>query len=126
MFPTIVPALRCQEGEACRALCHAFDVARNRHKIMRSDDRLVRSRELNAAVPYARVELGNALWKEFKAHFSLSEFQPIPSVPLFYVSPVDIGCMTALNASHVHLGSFVRQLRKGLRGLSYVGVVDAS
>lgn len=126
MFPGIVPGLRSQEREACKALCRAFDVARNHHQITLSDRSLARSRELNAAVPYARVELGNSLWREFLAHFALSEFQPIPSVPLFYVTPVDIGCMTALNASQVHLGTFVQQLRSGLRGLSYLGVADVS
>jgi hypothetical protein len=126
MFPNIVPGLRSQEKVTRKALCHAFDVARNRHQITLSDRSLARSRELNAAVPYARVELGNSLWREFLAHFALSEFQPIPSVPLFYVTPVDIGCMTALDAPQVYVGEFVRQLRRGLRGLSYVGIVDVS
>jgi hypothetical protein len=126
MFANIVPGLRSQEKVTRKALCHAFDVARNRHQITLTDRSLARSRELNAAVPYARVELGNSLWREFLAHFALSEFQPIPSLPLFYVTPVHVGCITALKASQVPLETFVRQLRRGLRGLSYVGIVDVS
>jgi len=77
-------------------------------------------------MPLARVRLGNALWSEFNNYFELSDAQPIPSVPLFYVTAVDISCMTAPSAAPVDLNVFVQKLRRGLRGLSYVGMVDVS
>jgi hypothetical protein len=126
VFPEKVAGLAAQERKALRALHYAFSEARNRDSLSLADRQLIRSRELNAAVPYARIRLGNSLWNGFNACFGLSESQPIPSEPMFYVTPVDIGCMTPLNASQVDLVKFIQHLRRGLRGLSYVGVVDVS
>jgi hypothetical protein len=119
--------LKQQEKESLRALREAFEVARNRHTVSSGDKGiLLPSREwhLNAAHPAARVRLGNALWREFNSHFALSETQAIPSVPVFFVTAVDIGCMTSIAASQVPIAKFIRQLRRGLQGLSYIGFLE--
>lgn len=122
-----LPGLWTQERLALRKLQEAFDVARNQNSISLFDRQVILPSEiddLNAANPHARILLGNALWSEFSEFFGLSESQPIPEGPLFWLTLVDIGCMTALDARHVDIAGMIRLLRTGLRGLSYIGVID--
>ena len=94
------PGLRGQERQALRELRRAFEVARNRHTITPGDQLRIspgEARDLNATNPHARITLGNVLWRELSCHFHLSESQLTPRVPLFFVTLVDIACMTALN-----------------------------
>ena len=121
--------LRTQECKAAKALFRSFKYAKNRETVSGSDRALVRPRmasDLNAANPFARSLWGNALWSEFASHFGLSEDQPTPEVPLFWVTVVDVACITALDARTADLAPIIRHLRSVLRGLSYLGLVDVA
>jgi hypothetical protein len=123
----VLSGLRAQQRLALRKLEEAFETARNRCSIAQRDRQIIRpseADELNAANPCARVLLGNALWSELSEFFGLSESQPIPEVPMFWLSVADIGCMTALDATDINVSAFVHHLRTGLEGLSYIGLVD--
>ncbi|MCG3773241.1 MAG: hypothetical protein JW395_0045 [Nitrospira sp.] len=125
----VLEGLQSQERIAARKLFDAFDRARNRNPITLGDRQIIQpseSGELNAANPYARILLGNALWSEFSKFFDLSESQPIPEVPLFWLTLVDLGCMTALDATNINVAGMIRHLRIGLRGLSYIGLMEAA
>ncbi len=122
-----VLGLRGQEREALCKLRHAFEVARNRRTLTRGDYLRIgpgTARDLNAANPSARTLLGRALWKKLRSHFHLADSTHFPDAPLFFLTLVDTDCMTPVNASQVNVRAFVQRLRCGLRGLSYVGMVD--
>ena len=90
----VLQGLVAQERIAARKLFDAFERAKNRGSITLRDRQIIRpseSGELNAANPYARILLGNALWTEFSKFFDLSESQPIPEVPLYWLTVVDLG-----------------------------------
>src|SRR5438045_322069 len=111
---SIISRLNIQERVAVRNLADAFEKARNRHTISSRDRQIIRSSEaseLNAANPFARILLGRTLWSEFADHFGLSDLQPIPTVPLYWVTLADIGCMTALDVRDADVESMMRKLR---------------
>ena len=123
----VLDGLHSQERIAARKLFDAFERSKNRGSITQGDRQIVRpseASELNAANPYARILLGNALWTEFSKFFDLSESQPVPEVPLFWLTMVDLGCMTALDATNINVAGMIRHLRVGLQGLSYIGMLD--
>ena len=117
-----------QERTATWKLLRAFEEAKNRHTIGFGDRQLVRASnagELNAANPYARTLWGNSLWSEFNSYFDLTESRLIPETPLFWVTLVDTDCMTELEVRDPDVTAFAHRLRKGLRGLSYLGMMDS-
>jgi hypothetical protein len=119
--------LEVQERQALRKLMQAFEEAKNRRSIALRDRQIIRpikAGELNAANPCARVRLGNALWSQFSEFFGLSDSHPTPDVPVFWLTLVDHGCVTDLNARDIDAAVFIRRLRTGLRGLSYIGMID--
>ena len=123
----VLEGLVAQERMAARKLFDAFERSKNRSSITLRDRQIIRpseASELNAANPYARILLGNALWTEFSKFFDLSESQPIPKAPLYWLTAVDLGCMTALDATNINVGGMIRHLRFGLEGLSYIGMLD--
>src|SRR5262249_34420106 len=123
----VLSGLEIQERRAFRKLTDAFETARNRDSVTRRDRLLVRpsvASELNAGNPFSRILLGNALWSEYVDHFGLSETQPLPDFPIYWVTLVDSGCMTPLDAESIDVASMTRQLRHGLEGLSYFGFMD--
>ena len=91
----VLEGLVAQERMAASKLFDAFERSKNRGSITPRDRQIIRpseASELNAANPYARIVLGNALWTEFSKFFDLSDSQPIPEVPLSWLTLVDIGC----------------------------------
>lgn len=127
MFLKQVQGLAKQEWTATWKLRRAFAEARNRHSIGLLDRGLISASnadELGAGNPYARMLWGNALWTEFSSCFDLTESNAIPEVPLFWVTLVDIKCMTSVDVRDVDPVALCHHLRRGLRGLSYVGMVD--
>jgi hypothetical protein len=118
-----------QENRAATALFRSFERAKNRETISWADRALIHPKtasDLNAANPFARALWGNALWSEFNAQFGLSDDQPIPKVPLFWVTVCDVACMTALDDRNVNLAPIIRHLRSVLKGKSYLGMVDVA
>ena len=129
MYSKRLRGLSTQENKAATALLRSFERAKNRATISWADKALVHPKtasDLNAANPFARSLWGNALWSEFVTQLDLSEDQPIPEAPLFWVTVCDVACMTALDDRNVDLAPIIRHLRSVLRGLSYLGMVDVA
>jgi hypothetical protein len=124
---TILKGLAAEGRRAVSVLADAFQRARTGSSITQQDRQIIRACEagyLNAANPYARTALGNALWGEFAHHLGIVESSSFPNVPLFWLTLADVGCMTALNATSIDVAGFVRHLRSGLQGLSYIGILE--
>jgi hypothetical protein len=115
------------ERIAARNLKEAFEEARSRKTISQGDRRLVeknKASDLNAANPFARILLGKHLWAEFERHFGLSDIRPLPDEPLYWVTLADVRCMTDLDQRNVDVADMNQGLRRGLKGLSYIGIMD--
>jgi hypothetical protein len=122
-----VRGLANQERDAALRLGQSFEEARNRHLVTPRERRIAdgsRRFELNAANPQARVLWGNALWTEFSKHFDLTDEESWPNIPLYWITLVDVGCMTQLDVN-VDAVDFAQRLSEGLCCLSYLGMVDA-
>ena len=120
MWSTKLPGLSAQERIANRKLMEAIEVARNRHTVSAADRGLLetwRYADLNAANPDGRIKWGNALWSEFAFHFDLSEAKQLPDIPLFWVTLVDIGCFTAIDAKDVNLRMMDQDMPASLAAL---------
>ncbi|MDQ2081528.1 hypothetical protein RA307_15180 [Xanthobacteraceae bacterium Astr-EGSB] len=119
--------LEAQERKSARKLMEAFKESRTKRPVSWLDRQLAQPsqvEQLNAANSHARIKWGNALWAEFVSHHELSETRRIPNVPLFWVTLLDIKCFTKCDATEIDLVAMAKFLRRGLRGLSYVGMFD--
>jgi hypothetical protein len=56
--------------------------------------------------------------------FDLDNHNTYPDQPLFFVTLTDVSCTTDHDAPWIDIYSFKRKLQAGLRGLSYVGMVE--
>ena len=72
----------------------------------------------------ARIKWGQAVCQEFGDHFNLDEDHPYPDEQLFFVTLADRGCFTSANDREVDVARFIKHLRPGLRGLSYLGMLE--
>jgi hypothetical protein len=121
----ILPGLRKCELRAASLLRAAFETTRkNRLPIAARAivDRAVR--DLNAANPHARIVWTQALWDELVCRFKLDEEKIVPEEPFWWVILADTACIGNLNGAGINLESFRRHLCAGLRGLSYIGIID--
>jgi hypothetical protein len=81
-------------------------------------------RWLNAVNPRARIRWGELICEEFSKHFHLGSTQPEPDQRLFLVTLCDRRCCTSHQEENIDIASFIRLLRRGLRGLSYLGMIE--
>ncbi len=119
--------LRKQELGTGSKLRLAIEQARNLRPLVRSDYlQLVDgdSRWLNAVNPKARLRWGKLICEEFSTHFHLGPDQPEPDQRLFLVTLCDRRCCTSHQEKNIDIPGFIRLLRRGLRGLSYLGMVE--
>jgi hypothetical protein len=119
--------LEAQERKSAHKLMVAFEESRTKRPVSWFDRQLVQpslADRLNAANAHARVRWGHALWTEFANHFELTETNRIPNVPLFWVTLLDVKCFTKCDATEIDLVAMKKLLRRGLRGLQYVGMFD--
>jgi hypothetical protein len=82
------------------------------------------SRWLNAVSPQARIRWGEIVCGEFSAHFHLGPDKPEPKRRIFLVTLCDRRCCTSHEAKDIPITRFIRILRRGLRGLSYIGMIE--
>ena len=114
-----------QERKSARAMGSALGVARNRLLVRPVDaSRLVGDQGLCAVSPHARRIWGKAFCKEFSDHFALDDNCRYPDKPQFMFTLVDTKCVTAHDATSVDIPRFKTIFRAGLRGLSYVGMIE--
>src|ERR1700730_9772509 len=81
-------------------------------------------RWLNAVSPKGRIRWGKLICEEFSTHFKLGPDQPGPAQRLFLVTLCDRRCCTSHEAKTIPIAQFIRILRRGLRGLSYLGMIE--
>src|ERR1700732_4670676 len=75
---------------------------------------------LSAVNPSARITWGKLLCEKFSDHFHLGRNRPEPDRPMFLVTLCHRRCCTSHQENNVGISRFIRILRRGLRGLSYL------
>jgi hypothetical protein len=119
--------LRKQELRTGSKLRSAIEEARNLSFFQRSYYlRLLNSlpHYLNAVSPNARIRWGEMICEQFSNHFHLGPDKPEPHQRIFLVTLCDRRCCTSHEANNVDIPGFIRILRRGLRGLSYIGMIE--
>jgi hypothetical protein len=81
-------------------------------------------RWLNAVSPKARIRWGEMVCEEFSDYFHLGPNKPEPDQRIFLLTLCDRRCCTSHQAKNIPIGQFIRILRRGLRGLSYIGMLE--
>src|SRR3984893_1529357 len=82
------------------------------------------SDHLSAVNPKARIAWGKLVCEELSDHFHLGRHKPEPDRPMFLVTLCDRRCCTSHQENNVGISRFIRILRRGLRGLSYLGMLE--
>jgi hypothetical protein len=82
------------------------------------------SRWFNAVSPQARIRWGELVCEEFSDHFHLGRHTLEPDQRIFLLTLCDRRCCTSHEANNVDIPGFIRILRRGLRGLSYFGMIE--
>jgi hypothetical protein len=81
-------------------------------------------RWMSAVNPKARVRWGEMICEELSHHFHLDRNNPEPPIPIFLLTLCDRRCCTPHTATNINILRFMRILRRGLRGLSYLGMIE--
>src|ERR1700730_18628164 len=79
---------------------------------------------LNAVSPKGRIKWGRMVCQELSDHFPLGRHKPEPDQPIFLVTLCDLRCCTSHQENNLEISRFIRILRRGLRGLSYLGMIE--
>jgi hypothetical protein len=119
--------LRQQELSTGSKLRSAIEEARNWSRLEQLQAlQLLNSdvRWLNAVNPRARIRWGKLICEELSQHFDLGPTQPEPDQRLFLVTLCDRRCCTSHQEKNIDVRRFIRLLRRGLRGLSYFGMIE--
>jgi hypothetical protein len=119
--------LRQQELSTGSKLRSAIEEARNLSPLLRSHYLQLPDsdpRWLNAVNPRARVSWGKLICEEFSDHFHLGPDKPEPNQRIFLVTLCDRRCCTSHQEKEINIPGLIRLLRRGLRGLSYLGMIE--
>ena len=81
-------------------------------------------RWLNAVSPQARIRWGELVCEEFSDHFDLGPDKPEPKRRIFLVTLCDRRCCTSHQEKEIDIRGFIQRLRRGLRGVSYLGMIE--
>jgi hypothetical protein len=81
-------------------------------------------RYLNSVNPKARIRWGEMVCEEFSHHFRLGPNKPEPDQRISLVTLCDRRCCTSHEAKNLDIPRFIRILRRGLRGVSYLGMLE--
>ena len=81
-------------------------------------------RWMNAVSPQARIRWGKMVCEEFSDHFHLGPDKPEPDQRIFLVTLCDRRCCTSHQEKEIDIRGFIQLLRRGLRGLSYFGMIE--
>jgi hypothetical protein len=116
-----------QEHRSQRALAIAFQESRKRRTITHRDRDLLGCgvrHDLCSVNRFARLLWSKVVCREFQDFFGLDDQNKFPDQPLFFVTLTDVACCTAHDEQLVEISKFKRRLRRGLAGLSYIGMVE--
>jgi hypothetical protein len=118
--------LRRQELQTGSKLQSAIEEARI-PPAQRSDHKrsiAVDRRYLSAVSATGRIKWAQILCEEFSEFFDLGRANPEPDQPMFLVTLCDRRCCTSHQEREIDTPGFIRLLRRGLRGLSYLGMLE--
>jgi hypothetical protein len=116
-----------QEHQLAKHLSRAIQTARNGHTMSRADRRLLKDHaaaQLLAVNEKARVAWGNAICLQIERHFDITDEHLHPGQPVYLLTLVDLACCTPPDGKSIDLDFIAAQLRHGLKGLSYVGMIE--
>jgi hypothetical protein len=116
-----------QESRLANLLERAVQTARNGHTISQADWKLTGAdvgHQLYAVNETGRVAWGKAICLEVESHFDIDYEHLHPDEPVYLLTLVDLACSTAPDAATVDIKFIKAQLRHGLNGLSYVGMIE--
>jgi hypothetical protein len=82
------------------------------------------SRVLSSVTSKGRIRWGRIVCEELSDHFQLGPDKPEPDQRIFLVTLCDRRCCTPHDARDIDVRRFIRILRRGLRGLSYLGMLE--
>jgi hypothetical protein len=119
--------LRQQELRTGCKLRLAIEEARNLSLFRRSLDLQLLDddpRWMSAVSPGARVRWGELVCQEFSDHFHLGPDNPEPDQRIFLITLCDRRCCTSHQEKEIDVLRFIRILRRGIRGLSYLGMIE--
>ena len=108
-------------------LRNAFKTANNRHTVSLGDRQLLKGADrysLSAANCYARIRWGEAVCADLAAFFCDDPQMPHHNQELHFVTLTDVACVTLVSAQDVSINFIAQRLRNGLRGMSYVAVIE--
>jgi hypothetical protein len=109
-----------------RRICEAFQEARNRKTVSRTDKALIKYRErdsLAAVNSFSRVIWAKALCGEIEQQLCFEESTDHKQ-DIFFVTLVDRSCATTMAGADINIDAIKRRLRYGLRGLSYLAIIE--
>jgi len=126
MFLFSTSGLSRQEHSSESELQIAFQESRKRRSITHQDRQLLHQdpQDLCSVNRSARLLWARAVCSEFESFFDLDDQHPFPHQQLFFVTLVHVACCTDHDVNFVDIQRFARQLRKGLAGLSYIGMIE--
>jgi hypothetical protein len=116
-----------QEHRSQSALNIAFQESWKRPTITHRDRDLLECsvrHDLCSVNRFARLLWSKALCREFQDFFGLDHQNHFPRQQLFFVTLTHVSCCTAHDVNFVDIENFKRKLRRGLAGLSYIGMID--
>jgi hypothetical protein len=79
---------------------------------------------LIAVSPKGRIKWGRMVCEELTDHFDLGPDKLEPDQPIFLVTLCDLRCCKSHRDKNIDVSGFIRMLRHGLRGLSYLGMLE--
>jgi hypothetical protein len=81
-------------------------------------------RWMSAVSSGARIRWGKMVCEEFSDHFYLGPDKPEPDQRIFLVTLCDRRCCTSHEEKEIDIRGLIQRLRRGLRGLSYLGMIE--
>jgi hypothetical protein len=128
-----MPSLFSQTGiendarNAASMLRYAFANAKNRHTVTACDKHRSSGNNrfsFSAVNPHSRMLWGEAVWNEISRYFCDDPDEPDHNQRLYFVTLIDLKCVTKVDAQDVSIAYIIRRLRLGLRGLNYLAVIE--
>lgn len=118
-----------QERDQADEFREAFNRSRNRRSISKSDRRALKDRnqeDYHAANLFSRKLLSRAICDELQSKFCPDPHSLDHNQDVFFVTLLDIRCATDVSPTMPDIEGFKTIMRRGLRGLSYVGMMDVA
>lgn len=118
-----------QECEQAVELKEAFDRSEDWRSVSKSDYRALKDRnqeDSHAANLFSRKLLSRAICNELQSKFCSNPNSLDHNQDVFFVTLLDIRCATDVSPAVPDLEHFKTIMRRGLRGLSYLGLMDVA